>query len=161
MDSHPIHLHGYQFEVTGTEAGTIPPPARYREATVNVPVGATRDIEFVADAPGDWAFHCHKSHHTMNAMSHDLPSMIGVAPGADAKIKKVVPGFMTMGETGMGGMMDMGRPENTLPMMTGKGPFGDIEMGGMFTVLKVREGIASYDDPGWYTNPPGTSARKV
>ena len=58
-------------------------------------------------------------------------------------------------------MMDMGRPRNTLPMMAGAGPFGPIEMGGMFTVLKVREGITSYDDPGWYKQPPGTFARKV
>ena len=69
--------------------------------------------------------------------------------------------MMSMGSTGMGGMMDMGRPKNTLPMMTGTGPFGPIEMGGMFTVLKVREGIASYEDPGWYKHPGGTTARKV
>ena len=54
-----------------------------------------------------------------------------------------------------------GSSKNTLPMMTGTGPFGPIEMGGMFTVLKVREGIKSYDDPGWYKQPPGTVARKV
>ena len=162
MDSHPIHLHGHHFEVTGTDAGPVPPSARFREVTTNVPVGATRDIEFVADNPGDWAFHCHKSHHTMNAMSHDLPNMIGVRPGeAEAKISGVLPGYMAMGHTGMGDMMDMGRPKNTLPMMTGTGPFGAIEMGGMFTVLKVREGITNYDDPGWYKHPKGSVARKV
>ena len=162
MDSHPIHLHGYRFEVTGTEGGRVPPAARYPEATVNVPVGATRDVEFVADAPGDWAFHCHKSHHTMNAMSHDVPNMIGVDQSAmERKMRAVLPGTMAMGSTGMGDMMDMGRPRNTLPMMAGTGPFGAVEMGGMFTLLKVREGITSYDDPGWYAQPPGTSARKV
>ncbi len=162
MDSHPIHLHGHQFEVTGTDAGPVPPSARFREVTTNVPVGATRDIEFVADNPGDWAFHCHKSHHTMNAMSHDLPNLIGVRPGeAEAKMRGVLPGYMTMGDKGMGDMMDMGRPRNTLAMMTGTGPFGAIEMGGMFTLLKVREGITSYDDPGWYKHPIGTLARKV
>jgi hypothetical protein len=161
MDSHPIHLHGHHFEVTGTDGGTIPPSARFREVTTNVPVGATRDIEFVAENPGDWAFHCHKSHHTMNAMSHDLPNMIGVPVGAEAKMARVLPGTMAMGNTGMGAMMDMGRPRNTLPMMAGTGPFGAIEMGGMFTILKVREGIATYEDPGWYKQPPGTVARKV
>ena len=162
MDSHPIHLHGHRFEVTGTDAGTIPPSARFHEVTTDVPVGATRDIEFIADNPGDWAFHCHKSHHTMNAMSHDLPNMIGVKPGdADAKVGTLLPGTMAMGRTGMGDMMDMGRPRNTLPMMGGAGPFGPIEMGGMFTVLKVREGITSYEDPGWYKHPPGSVARKV
>jgi len=162
MDSHPIHLHGYRFEVTGTDGGRVPPSARAPETTVNVPVGATRDIELVADAPGDWAFHCHKSHHTMNAMSHEAPNLLGVDQrGAEEKIRKVLPGYMAMGSTGMGNMMDMGRPPNTLPMMTGEGPFGPVEMGGMFTVFKVREGITSYEDPGWYRQPPGTSARKV
>jgi hypothetical protein len=51
-------------------------------------------------------------------------------------------------------------PENTLPMMTGQGPHGPIEMGGMFTVFKVREELTSYKDPGWYVNPPGTQAWK-
>ena len=36
-------------------------------------------------------------------------------------------------------------------MIMGKGPFGNIEMGGIFTVIKVRDHLASYDkDPGWY-----------
>ncbi len=161
MDTHPIHLHGYSFQITGTDGGKIPPGARWPETTVNVPVGATRDIEFVADAPGDWALHCHKSHHTMNPMGHDVPNMIGVKPGAaETQIRKQLPGYMEMGSTGMGGM-EMGTVKNTLPMMTGKGPFGDIEMGGMFTVLKVRENLTSYDDPGWYTHPAGTLAHKV
>ena len=162
MDSHPIHLHGYSFEETGTDGGRTPKSARRPETTVNVPVGATRDIEFVADAPGDWAFHCHKSHHTMNAMGHDVPNLIGVRQkDVEKKVRSILPGYMGMGETGMGGMMEMGRPKNTLPMMTGKGPYGDVEMGGMFTVLKVRDGLTSYDDPGWYKPPAGTLARKV
>jgi hypothetical protein len=68
---------------------------------------------------------------------------------------------MAMGQTGMGDMMEMGRPRNTLPMMTGQGQFGPVDMGGMFTVVKVREGITSYADPGFYNHPPGTVARKV
>ena len=61
----------------------------------------------------------------------------------------------------MGDMADMGMPvpDNSVPMVGGGGPFGSITMGGMFTILKVREGLASYDkDPGWYQNPPGTVA---
>ena len=48
-------------------------------------------------------------------------------------------------------------------MMTGHGPFGTIEMGGMFTVVKVREGLEAgdYRDPGWYKHPPGTVAYEV
>jgi hypothetical protein len=62
--------------------------------------------------------------------------------------------------------VDMGHmkgPENTLPMMIGEGPFGNLEMGGMFTVIKVRDDVAPGDfrDPGWYRNPPGTVARRI
>jgi hypothetical protein len=34
-------------------------------------------------------------------------------------------------------------------------------MGGMFTVVKIREGITSYEDPGWYDHPAGTVAWKT
>lgn len=54
-------------------------------------------------------------------------------------------------------------PENTLPMMTGFAQFGPLEMGGMFSVVKVREGLAAndYKDPGWYQHPQGTVAYEV
>ncbi len=163
MDSHPIHVHGYTFQEAGTDGGPTPKAARRPETTVNVPVGSTRTVEMVADVEGDWAFHCHKSHHTMNAMSHEIPNMIGVKqpPKLEEKVRAILPGYMAMGDTGMGNMMEMGRPKNTLPMMTGDGPFGPVEMGGMFTVLKVRAGITSYADPGWYKHPEGTVARKI
>jgi FtsP/CotA-like multicopper oxidase with cupredoxin domain len=166
MDAHPIHLHGFQFMVTGTDAGRIAESAQWRETTVEVPVGATRDIEFVADAPGDWIFHCHKSHHTMNAMAHDLPNTLGVDQSrVRRKIEKLLPGYMPMGRDGMAEMQDMAHhakgPPNTLPMMSGVGPFGNIEMGGMFTIVKVRDDITSYADPGWYDYPPGTVAYRV
>jgi FtsP/CotA-like multicopper oxidase with cupredoxin domain len=164
MTNHPFHIHGHRFEVTGTDGGWIAPAARWPEVTVDVGVGQMRAIEFVADAPGDWAFHCHKSHHTMNAMGHDVPNLIGVDHrGVAKKINDLVPGYMVMGDKGgsMGGMR-MPLPENTLPMMDGKGPFGEIEMGGMFTTIKVREGLArgDYRDPGWYTYPKGTVAHE-
>lgn len=58
------------------------------------------------------------------------------------------------------GQMEMPIPDNTLPMMTGQGPFGGVEMGGMFTVLKVRKDQkpGDYKDPGWYQHPAGTVA---
>jgi hypothetical protein len=72
---------------------------------------------------------------------------------------------MPMGSAGMAemGSMEMPMPDNTLPMMTGFGQFGPIEMGGMFSVVKVREGLAlnDYKDPGWYQHPPGTVAYEV
>ncbi|MFN4165075.1 MAG: multicopper oxidase family protein [Ferrovibrio sp.] len=165
MTNHPIHLHGYDFSVTCTDGGWVPPAARWPEVTIDVPVGAMRAFEFDAVNPGDWAFHCHKAHHTMNAMGHDVPTMIGVDHKHVARrLVNLIPDYMVMGERGMADMgeMEMPLPDNTLPMMTGRGPFGPIEMGGMFTVVKVREGLArnDYRDPGWYKNPPGTVAYK-
>lgn len=163
INSHPIHLHGYSFRVTGTDGGQTPPSAQLPETTVNVPVGATRDIEFVADAPGDWALHCHKFHHIMNQMGHEFPNLIGVnVEGLDTKIRRLLPEYMTMGHTGMSGMHhDMKQPQNTIAMLGGKGPFEKIDMGGMMTVLKVRPDISSYQDPGWYEHPEGTVADAV
>jgi len=166
MHDHPIHIHGYAYTVTETEGGQIPKTAQFPEATVNVAVGAIRVMEFAADEPGDWALHCHKSHHTMNAMGHLVPNMLGVKQNdLDAKIRALVPGYMSMGQDGMADMaqMHMPLPENTLPMMMGQGPFGPLEMGGMFTVIKVRENLASndYSDPGWYEQPQGTVAWKL
>ena len=161
-DHHPIHIHGYNFVVTGTDGGRIPAAGRWPETTVLVPVGTTRDIEFVADVAGDWAFHCHMTHHAMNQMGHKLPNMMGVDPSAiDAKVRAVLPEYMTMGETGMGSMADMRMPgpKNSIAMQGTRGPFSTIDMGGMFTVVKVRDGLTSYDDPGWYAHPAGSGAR--
>jgi FtsP/CotA-like multicopper oxidase with cupredoxin domain len=163
MTNHPIHIHGHHFNVALTDGGWVPKGARWPETTVDVPVGSIRAVEFVADNPGDWAFHCHKSHHVMNAMGHDVPTMIGVDHrGVAEKVLRLVPDYMVMGERGMADMgeMEMPLPDNTLPMMSGSGPFGAMEMGGMFTVVKVREGIArnDYKDPGWYKHPAGTVA---
>ncbi len=167
MDEHPIHIHGHRFWIAATDGGRIPESARWPETTVLVPVGATRDIEFVADNPGDWAFHCHKSHHVMNTMGHTVPNLLGASQqGLEERIRALLPGYMAMGETGMAEHAEhaghMKGPDNTLPMMTGNGPFGNMEMGGMFTVVKVRDDLKSYDeDPGWYRHPEGTVAWRV
>ncbi len=161
QNHHPIHLHGFHFRVTETDAGHIPESAQQPEGTVLVPVGSTRVIEFVADAPGDWALHCHMTHHMMNQMGHEFPNMIGVKPGdLDAKVRTLLPGYMTMGQTGMAEMAEMGMPvpPNSIPMLGARGKHGYMTAGGMFTVLKVRERLDGYADPGWYENPPGTQA---
>ncbi len=161
MDHHPIHLHGHRFMVTETDGGQIPESAQQPEVTVLVSVGQTRTIDFVADNPGDWPLHCHMTHHAMNQMGHLFGNFIGVnMEGLSEKVRKLVPGYMTMGNTGMGDMGEMGMPvpKNSIPMLGGEGQFGYIEMGGMFTVFKVREGISSYADPGWYKHPEGTVA---
>lgn len=164
MSHHPIHLHGYQFKITETDGGQIAESARHVETTALTAVGQARAFEFVADEPGDWALHCHMTHHVMNQMGDKFPNMIGVKPGdLDPKMQKLLPGYMTMGTDGMGEMATMGMavPPNSLPMVGGQGPFDYITMGGLFTVLKVREGITSYEDPGWYEHPPGTVASLV
>jgi FtsP/CotA-like multicopper oxidase with cupredoxin domain len=165
MTNHPIHLHGHEFEVTGTDGGWTPRSSRWPEVTTDIAVGQMRAIEFDATDEGDWALHCHKSHHTMNAMGHGVPTMIGVDQQAVAKkITQLVPDYMVMGEGGMADMaeMEMPLPDNTLPMMTGQGPFGSVEMGGMFTMVKVRNGLSrgDYKDPGWYRHPAGTQAQE-
>lgn len=169
MWNHPLHMHGVQFWVTGSDGGRWSKSQWRPEATEIIGVGQTRDIEFIA-APGDWAFHCHMSHHTMNAMGHEIPNTLGVdQTNIDQEIRKMLPGFMAMGRYGMAehqDHVDMGHhqgPENTLAMMTGKGPYGNIEMGGMFTTVKVRDDMkpGDYSDPGWYAAPVGTVATRV
>ncbi|NBU02581.1 MAG: copper oxidase [Betaproteobacteria bacterium] len=165
MTNHPIHLHGHEFLVTGTDGGPTPKSTRWYEVTTDVAVGQMRQIEFLADEEGDWAFHCHKSHHTMNAMGHNVPTLIGVDhSGVAKKINKLIPDYMVMGERGMADMaeMEMPLPENTAAMMTGDGPFGSVEMGGMFSVLKVRKDQkpGDYKDPGWFKHPDGTVAHE-
>jgi hypothetical protein len=160
-DHHPIHLHGYHFNVTATDGGPIVGDGRWPETTVLVPVGSTRDIEFIADAPGDWALHCHMTHHIMNQMGHDVPMLLGAdTTRLDRRMQSIVPGYMSMGQRGMGemGTMQMPVPENSIPMRGGRGPFAHIDMGGMFTVLKVRDDPGSEDGTGWYEHPKGTVA---
>jgi len=169
MDHHPIHLHGHNFHVVATDGGIVPPSARWPETTVLVPVGATRTIEFVADALGDWALHCHMTHHVMNQMGHELPNMIGLdAEQLDRRIQPLLPGYMTMGHVGgddMGAHVESGHmpvPENSIPMVGAMGPFDYITMGGMYTNLKVRAKPVDYtQDPGWFDHPEGTVARVV
>ena len=161
MEHHSIHLHGFHWKVIATDGGQIPESAQWPETTVLVAVGQTRTVEFIADNPGDWALHCHMSHHTMNQMGHNSPNLIGVRTGElDKRVAAVLPGYMTMGDTGMSGMGEMGmiRPRNSLAMVGAPGKHDYIDMGGMFTIVKVRENLTSYDDPGWYETPPGTLA---
>ena len=163
MDHHPIHLHGHTFQIVATDGGTIPASARRPDTTVLVPVGSTRTIEFVADAAGDWPLHCHMTHHVMNQMGHDVANVIGAdMRGVDARLGRVVPGYMTMGQAGMAEMstMRMPQPKNSISMLGGKGPHGMIDMGGMFSIVKVRDKLGD-GDPGWYAAPKGTVASEA
>ncbi len=100
MDHHPMHLHGHQFYVTGTEGGRVRTTEVRPENTVLVGVAQARDIEFVANNPGDWHFHCHLPHHMMNQMASMVgPMMIpqgaGMRPGAMGSGMGIVGGAAT------------------------------------------------------------------
>lgn len=163
MDHHPFHIHGYRFKVTATDGERIPASAQWPETSVLVAVGQTREIEFIADAPGDWIAHCHMTHHTMTQMGHGLTNMIDMdIAGLASHVNDAIGGgYMPMGEKGMYDMafMQMDMPENSRPMAGVPLQYGKGTMGGLFTIFKVREELSSYKDPGWYEHPEGTVAR--
>jgi hypothetical protein len=165
MDHHPIHLHGYAFKIIGTDGGWAEDKSKLLpETTVLVQVGSAKVIEFVADNPGDWIFHCHMTHHTMNQMGHDFPNMVGMeTAGFDEKVRELIPGYMTMGTAGMRDMTKMGMPlpDNSIPMLGYTGQFGQTVLGSMANVLMVREDIDSYENPGPYDFPDDTVARQA
>jgi hypothetical protein len=101
------------------------------------------------------------THHVMNQMGHGIPNTVGVQVGdLDQRVRKLLPDYMTMGQAGMGDMAEMGMrvPPNSIPMLGGRGPFDVITMGGMFTIVKVRDEFEEGGDPGWYAHPEGTLA---
>ncbi len=186
MSHHPIHLHGHNFQITATEGGPIPSTAQWPETTVLVPTGAVREITFVADNPGDWMLHCHMLHHLMNQMGHPDPSPVGVdAESLDETIRPLIPEFRTMGAAGMAAMHEnddvdhhqpdhdhhgehnheaheMALPDNSIAMQTFPGPMGPVEMGGMATLLQVRETLPDDpDDVDWYDHPEDRIARQA
>jgi FtsP/CotA-like multicopper oxidase with cupredoxin domain len=63
MMNHPIHIHGHFFDLV-TGHGEFAP----RKHTVNVMPGSKVTWDLTADAPGDWAFHCHLLYHMMAGM---------------------------------------------------------------------------------------------
>ncbi len=93
MDHHPMHIHGHQFYITGSEGGRYRTTAIEPANTVLVGVAQARDIEFVATNEGDWHFHCHLPHHMMNQMV----SMVGPAMFAGGAGQRpdgsLVPGY--------------------------------------------------------------------
>ena len=103
-------------------------------------VGPTRTVEFIANNPGDWAFHCHMLHHVMNQMGHRSPNIIGINPEKlDEKVRTFLPGYMTMGQDGMADMAEMGMktPRNSVPMVGALRSSRLHHNGRPFTNLKV------------------------
>jgi len=86
MDHHPIHLHGHTFYTTGTEGGRIPEAAWVPGNTALVGVAQSRDVEFIANNPGDWMLHCHLPHHMMNQMSSNVGPMSRPGAGMPAGV---------------------------------------------------------------------------
>jgi manganese oxidase len=86
MDHHPIHLHGHTFYTTGTEGGRIPEAAWMPGNTALIGVAQSRDVEFVANNPGDWMLHCHMPHHMMNQMSSNVGPMSREGTGMPAGV---------------------------------------------------------------------------
>ena len=162
MDHHPIHLHGYSFKIIGTDGGWASDKSvLIPETTVLVPVGAAKVTEFVANNPGDWIFHCHMTHHIMNQMGHQFPNMLGIdVEDLDEQIRQLIPGYMTIGTTGIRDMTESGMPipPNSIPMLGFDGQFGKTVLGGMANILRVRENIETYEDPGPYPFPEGSVA---
>jgi CopA family copper-resistance protein len=58
MMTHPMHLHGHFFELVNGHGNHQP-----LKHTVRVLPGGFVDLDLTADAPGDWAFHCHLLYH--------------------------------------------------------------------------------------------------
>jgi manganese oxidase len=142
MDHHPIHLHGMQFVVTGTEGGRIPESMWYPQNTVIVGVAQARNFEFEASYTGDWMLHCHLPHHMMNQMipmvgpithgehAHHTNGPVEPYP-KDDPVKKKVPGYpqdMWMVDDGP----YAARPENH-----GLRPGWSGAMMGMMTLVRV------------------------
>lgn len=73
--AHPIHIHGHQFEVTASDGNSIKREARMLKNTINVASGEVWDIEFMANNPGIWPFHCHIPHHMSNNMTKPAGGM--------------------------------------------------------------------------------------
>lgn len=64
--NHAMHLHGHDFEIVSRNGHPVSEPARNRQQTQNIAPGEFFEIEWTADEPGNWAFHCHMPHHTTN-----------------------------------------------------------------------------------------------
>ncbi|VFQ85639.1 unnamed protein product [Cuscuta campestris] len=92
VESHPFHLHGYNFFVVGTGVGNFNPakdPENYNlfdppeRNTVGVPTGGWAAIRFRADNPGVWFFHCHLELHTGWGLKTAF--VVEDGPGSDQK----------------------------------------------------------------------------
>jgi FtsP/CotA-like multicopper oxidase with cupredoxin domain len=142
MDHHPMHIHGHQFYVTGTEGGRIRTTAVEPANTVLVGVAQARDIELVANNEGDWHFHCHLPHHMMNQMT----SMVGPLMMSHANIPR--PGRMEAGN------MPMSTSSQPIPASRGEAPNAGMFPGYPQDMIMVMDDMVAKPEtyglrPGW------------
>lgn len=77
---HPMHSHGYATKIVATDGHPVPAGLELIKDTVNIAPGERYDLEFVADNPGAWVYHCHILSHVQNK---------GVEPGGMISVIKV------------------------------------------------------------------------
>jgi FtsP/CotA-like multicopper oxidase with cupredoxin domain len=77
---HPMHSHGFATKIVGTDGHPVPEAAQLTKDTVTIGPGERYDLEFVADNPGAWVYHCHILSHVQNK---------GVEPGGMISVIKV------------------------------------------------------------------------
>ena len=65
---HPMHLHGHQFQVVAADGNPIPESAQLTRNVQPLLPGEGYDIEFIANNPGVWIFHCHELQHAAGGM---------------------------------------------------------------------------------------------
>lgn len=131
MDHHPIHLHGTQFVVTGSEGGRQPDTTWAPGNTVLIGVGQSRDIEFVMKKPGDWMMHCHMPHHGMNQMVSMVGPVSGMEYPKNDPAKKAVAGYP------QDMWMTMDEPFKSRPETLGMRPTWTGGMMGMMTLVRA------------------------
>ena len=64
--THPMHLHGMNFKIVAYDGVPVPEAAQVTRNILPLNSGEVVDIEFVAENPGTWVFHCHVLHHVTN-----------------------------------------------------------------------------------------------
>ena len=131
MDHHPIHLHGTQFVVTGSEGGRAPETTWAPGNTVLVGVAQAKDIEFVMKKPGDWMMHCHMPHHGMNQMVSMVGPVSGMEYPKNDAAKKQVAGYP------QDMWMVMDEPFKGKPETMGLRPTWSAGMMGMMTLVRA------------------------
>jgi manganese oxidase len=153
IDHHPMHLHGHTFWVTGGDGGRYPESAWLPANTVLVAVSQSREVEFIANNPGDWVLHCHMFHHMMNHMTVMVGPMGGHTRGG-----------MPAGANAQSGM---GMTQGGAALSSENGPSMGRSLGeNTSNERAVRTGPQETDKPGGHEghdmhHMPGMSGERV